>query len=121
MPCEFRIETGVRMVFSRGFGVVTEEDLLNHRRALTGDPDFDPTFYQLIDFMDATALRVSPTFLQSFAAQRVFAPEARRAIVVPDDAIYGNARAFVAWLVQTPSNIRIFRDMGEARQWLGLG
>jgi hypothetical protein len=121
MPCAYRIDSARRIVFSRASGVVTESDLRDHRARLAADPDFDPSFEQLFDFSDVTGVQVSSAYFRQRAIiGEIFDSRARRAFVTPDDAVYGSARAFLAWLGNTPNTVRLFRDMGEARQWLGL-
>ena len=57
-----------------------------------------------------------------FAADSPFVPEARRAVVVSTDVAFGLARMFGTYreTISSKDQIRIFRDIRDAEQWLGL-
>ena len=120
MPCDYRIDRTRRVVLARGYGPVTETDLTGNRERLSADPDFDPALNLLYDLTEATGVGASPVFPQSFAARSIFADASKRAVVAGDDSVFGVARAFLAWGAESSANIRVFRNIDEARRWLAL-
>jgi hypothetical protein len=57
----------------------------------------------------------------SSAVKRIFAPSAKRAIVVPDVELFGLARMFeILRDAKGDEGIRVFTKMEEAREWLGV-
>lgn len=122
MPFDYRIDGAKRIVLSRAYGIFTETDMVGHREGLIADLEFDSTYYQLADLTEVTEVQMTSEFLRDFAelGRSMFDAGARRAIVAPDDVTYGLARVLLGWLGSSKHNYRLFRDMAEARKWLGL-
>ena len=120
LPTSFRIDTERRTVFSSGAGVLSDDDLRGHQRQLLGDPAFDPSFNQLWDFRQVVQVDVSSETLRALATARSFAPSAKRAAVAPRNILYGMARMFEMLHNKAPEEFRVFRNIREAADWLGL-
>ncbi len=82
MPAWYKIDTSYKMVLSSGSGTVTITEMLEHQRKLFDDPDFDPTFSQLIDFTHVTKLDATADDFRALAEKSKFKHNARRAILV---------------------------------------
>ena len=117
MPAEYRIDPAERMVYNRGWGVFTDDDLAAGRAAMSADPTFHPEFDQLYDFTEVTDLRVSSRTLRELAATSPFATTARRAVVVSSEAAFGLARMY-AIMAMREDLIQVFRDRESAMLWL---
>jgi hypothetical protein len=50
MPISFQIDIARRIVLTRAYGTLTDEDLINHRQMLKTDTTSDPTFNQSLNF-----------------------------------------------------------------------
>ncbi|MBZ5661598.1 MAG: hypothetical protein LAO08_14425 [Acidobacteriia bacterium] len=108
-----------KAVLSSGTGILTAEDLMGHQDRLLKDPDFDPTFSQLLDFTRITGLEVSSEDVRRLAQRNVFSPASRRAFVVQDDLQYGLARMFeIHRDIAGETGIRVFRTLDEAMNWI---
>ncbi len=51
---------------------------------------------------------------------RLFDEKSRRAIVADKDITFGMARMYEVFREDAPEEIKLFRDIAEARRWLGL-
>lgn len=120
MPASYRIDAERRIIFSKAQGTLTADDLLEHHRRLTSDPGFDRTFNQLWDFSAVEVDDVPTETIRMLARQRSFDAGARRAMVGSTDVQYGLLRMFEIQKEGAAEEIRVFRDLGEARAWLGL-
>jgi len=120
MPVVYQIDSIRRIVYVRGCGVVTDEELLGHNRELKTDPDFDPTFNQLLDFTEAVDMKIRTETIRRIARRRISDLSSRRAIVVDTTLQYGLSRMFQNLRLPEDENIRVFFDIVEARKWLGL-
>src|SRR6185436_16669267 len=89
MPGSYLIDVPGRIVFSKGWGVVTDEEVLRHARALRDDPRFEPTFRQLIDFRDIDRMEVTSKGVQHIAHRNPVRRDARRAFVVAQEEVFG--------------------------------
>ncbi|HTT68911.1 MAG TPA: hypothetical protein VMF70_12870 [Gemmatimonadales bacterium] len=117
MPADYRIDRAARVVYSRAWGVLTDQDLVDNRVALFTDPAFAPEFNQLYDLSAVTEIRVtSPALLQLSLSSR-FAPSSRRAVVVSSDVAFGMARMY-AILTGHEETVQVFRDRASAVGWL---
>jgi len=117
MPADNRIDLSTRVVYSRAWGIVTNEDLADNRVALSRDPAFAPDLAQLYDCTGVTEVKVTSEALLRLALTSPFAPTARRAIAVSSEVAFGLARMY-AQLSGREEVIQVFRDRPSAVQWL---
>ncbi len=124
MPISYFIDKEMGVAFATGSGELTEQELLNHKRRLFSDPDFHPGFVELSDVTSIEKLSVTPEGIQRFVAQdSANAPgneHYKLAIVVSEDFAFGMGRMYEMSTSEHFSNVGIFRDVNEARAWLGL-
>ncbi|HLW99228.1 MAG TPA: hypothetical protein VKR82_11315 [Candidatus Acidoferrales bacterium] len=119
MPVQYKIEKERRLVLSTASGVLTPEDIFAHQRKLAKDPDFDPKFSQLSDFTHVTELDLTQQDVQKIAEATLFAPDARRALVVKDKRAFGLARMFeVLRGDKGDRGIVVFGDYDEGLAWV---
>ncbi len=120
MPFSYRIDASRRMIFSEAWGVMTEEDIRSYRERMIKDPDFRADYWYLGDYRRITKLDVSMEFTCELSHNLMSGGGARLAFVFPDDLAYGMSRMFSVMVGEADVNLRPFRDMAEARSWLGL-
>ena len=117
MPADNRVDRSKRVVYSRAWGVLTDQDLADNRAALFLDPVFEPSFARLYDLTDVTEFKVTSAALLRLSLTSPFAPTARRAVVVSSDAAFGMVRKY-SILSGREEVIQVFRDRPSAVQWL---
>jgi hypothetical protein len=120
MPGAYTIDLARSLVLSRGWGVLTDRELLAHVRALTDDPRFAPHFHQLADLRDVTDVQFTGSTIRKMVRLNPFWAGARRALVVTSDEIFGMARMYQLLRDEWPDELQIFRKMDDALQWLGI-
>jgi hypothetical protein len=119
VPASYTIDKERRLVLSVGTGLLTREDLWGHMGRLSEDPNFDPTFCQLLDFTRVTGLDVEPEDVRQLAQRNVFSQQSRRSFVVTNDLQFGLARMFeIHRDLAGEKGIRVFRTFAEAVDWL---
>ncbi|HKQ19781.1 MAG TPA: hypothetical protein VJW75_08545 [Candidatus Eisenbacteria bacterium] len=121
MPASYLIDESRGLVFSRGWDVITDEEMASHAGTLRADPRFNPRFRQIIDFCDLTEIRLTVAGIHGVAQINPFHRDSRRAFVVPSEVAYGLARMFEAFTNSDPEQFRVFRSIGPALEWVGLG
>jgi len=72
MPTNYRIDKTLGMIFSSASGVVTDDDLRGHQRAVLADPGFDPRFSQIWDFERVEEVEVSSEALRALAESKSY-------------------------------------------------
>lgn len=120
MPVSYTIDPTQKLVTTRIWGTVTNEDVEQHNRQLRADPLFDPTYRQLADMSDVTLNMVTFDNVQETARDQYFSPGARRALVVSDDTTFGLCRMYATYAESLGQVVNVFRDRKEGEAWLGL-
>ena len=101
------------------WGVLSKADIVSMMDRGLKDPDFDPSFGEICDFTEVTQVDVSADDIRELAQKNIFSPHSRRAIVVPNDVIFGLARMFeILRDLQGETGIRVFRTLNEALDWV---
>ncbi|HXF59791.1 MAG TPA: hypothetical protein VN539_08195 [Candidatus Saccharimonadales bacterium] len=120
MPGSYWIEAERRLVFTRGWGVLTDDELLAHARTLRADSRFVRSYGQIVDFRELSKVEVTSDGIILLARQNPFPPEARRAVVVSTDLVFGMTRMFQGHMEATSEQFGIFREIEPAYEWVGL-
>jgi hypothetical protein len=122
MPAFYKIDKEHRVVLSTASGVFDLAAALAHQDQLLADPDFDPTYSQLLDYSHVTDVRIDANDVRKLAERSVFWPCSRRAMYVTRDIEYGFARMF-EMLRQNAGEkgIRVFRNLDDALTWIFAG
>ncbi len=104
---------------SSGTGTFNKEYALSHQDRLLADPDFDPSFSQLLDFTHVAKIDLTAADVELLAVRNIFSPESRRAILVPNDLAFGFGRMYeILREAAGERGIRIFRSLEEALEWV---
>lgn len=120
MPGSYLIDEARRLVFSRGWGVLTDDELHWHAETLAADPRFDPGHSQVVDFRDLSEIQVTAEGIRCLAHMNPFRRDSRRAVIAPDDVSFGLTRMFEILTQSDPDQFRVFRTVGPALEWVGL-
>ena len=120
MPLNYVINKEHKLVTSTASGVVTYSDITTHQSRLKNDPDFDPTFDQLVDGTAVTQIEVTTDNVRAIARQRLFAPGSRQAFATSSEFAYGMARMFELYRdsAGTGRQVRVFNGLEAAQEWL---
>jgi hypothetical protein len=120
MPATYSIDVERKLVISRAWGAITDDDVREHARILRGDPLFDPTYRQLVDMTGITKDLVDTNTKQESSHGQLFAAGVRRAWVASADYTFGMARMYSVTAERLGQTIGVFRTRNEAEKWLGL-
>jgi hypothetical protein len=94
MPYSYVIDKENGLILVTVTGVFTVDDVLQFRRQVRNEPDFDPNLSQLGDLSGATSIDLSADEVRILAETSVFSLTARRALVGSTHEVYGLARMF---------------------------
>ena len=124
MPISYSIDKDLGVVFTTASEVLTERELLEHKRKLISDPNFEPGFVELSDVRFISDLAISPSGIEKFVAQDESDAERLKdfklAIVVSGALEFGMGAMYEMMSREKSTNVRIFRDLGQAKEWLQL-
>ena len=123
MPISYRIDESLGLLIVKGIGSITDDDVAGHKDALVGDPNLRFVQRELSDFTEAT-FAISSKRIPAVARlhQEVFAGVSciKRAVLVSSDLQYGLVRMYAQCLAPSGHEVAPFREVAEARKWLGL-
>lgn len=108
------------MVVSTASEALTADDVLAHRKHLSSDPGFDPSFDQVMDLTAVRNVKLSNQEIRTFAAGPLFSRQSRRAIVALTPEVYGMARMFQQYRELSPDGeiVKVFQSLNEAEKWI---
>ena len=119
MPVCYKIDKDRRLVVTDWLRRCYPASIEEHQRNLWMDADFSCTFSQVADFSRMARMEINAADMYSFAKRSVFAPNARRAVIVPNDMAFGLARLFeILRGSQGENGIRVFRTIEEGFVWI---
>lgn len=122
---EYRIDRAGGYVFVRIRGRIDDRRLLEGYRRLYSDPEWRPGLHEFVDTrgargpdLSARALRdLADLTIQHTGGTRI---PFRTAVVVERDVGFGLARMYEAFSDGSGEDVRVFRDVAEALDWLAL-
>jgi hypothetical protein len=106
--------------------VLRDEEIHGLARAIMTDPEMRLDFKRLNDFTGVRAVEVSTPVLWDTAEwYRRFDSDERVkgskiALVAAKDVLYGLSLMYHTLRSESPIEFSVFREMSEAREWLGL-
>ncbi len=121
MDASYDFDSEGRVVIVTIHGELTDQGLLEGYDRLVGDPRFRPDYDQLVDLRDARGREVTAQGVQALVARPAeFAPTSRRAIVIRSDLGFGMARMYEILRGGQAGDVRVFKDLDAAKQWLRI-
>ncbi|MBW2287885.1 MAG: hypothetical protein JRG80_05145 [Deltaproteobacteria bacterium] len=121
MSWHYKIDVPNRLVRTHVDGTLTDADLIDGDSALRNDPEFDPAYFQLLDLREADGSEVTAVGIRALASRPpLFTSSARRALVVQTDLGFGMGRMFELLREGKSGEVRVFRSLEEACDWLDL-
>jgi len=120
MSIEYIINKERGIVFSKASGTMTDEATIVHRDQFSQDPLFKSSFWQLLDLTDVDDFQMTQKGIRILAERNPFSEGSRRAIVAGNDITYGMARMYQLLTDQHAHDLTVFKNMDEAKAWLGL-
>jgi hypothetical protein len=127
MPIEYEIDTRQKVVWARARGVLVNTDMFDYQREVWTRPEV-AGYDEIVDMSGATKVEMGDADrmiqLATLAASSD-SPEkpSRMAIVAPETLHYGLGRMYQAYRELDPRStkeVRVFRSIDEALDWLGL-
>jgi hypothetical protein len=122
MPLQHQIDVRRLLVWTRTTGRLTLDGLQASYALLKADPRFRPTMSHLIDSRLMAIPVMDPGELRRLAQVKIFSPQSRRALIVPDNPLaFGLARMYQLYReTLEPSAFNVFISYEAAFRWLDL-
>jgi hypothetical protein len=125
VPITYHILKDARLIISVHKGEVSNQEFLASYNTYLDDPEFDLEYSRLVDLRDAAsqlrsaeALREVISLIRSKYGDKTEGP--KTAIVAQKDVSFGLARMFEGFSDRLPGEIRVYRDIHKALEWLDV-
>src|SRR5579872_649614 len=89
MAAEYSIDVKARLVVTIFAGIISRDQLLAHVTKLRNDPDFNPTFAELVSVTKGAHINLSYSEIRNIVAADPFSTQSKRAFVVRSPSITG--------------------------------
>lgn len=121
MPATFLVDVERRIIFLRLSGVVTEEELFTTAKAANNDERAkEGGFDRLIDLSETSQLKISSEGVRRLAEVTREFVVGHRALVATSPVTFGIARMWEQNLLLPPDHSRVFDNLPDAMEFLGL-
>ncbi len=123
MPFEHEIDKKNGILCKHGTGEVSDEDFRAQLVAEANDPSFRPGLLKIADYQHLKPSWGSEGVRRIAATVRELEDrigDTRWAIVSNNNVVYGLTRMFIAVTEGSRVEVGVFRDIQDARTWLGL-
>jgi hypothetical protein len=120
MPASYQIDTANRLIVIKLSEKITEQEIINDRERLAADPQFDPTFSQLIDLRNAWQVESPTATINKLAQSSLFKAGVKKAIIAHDDLAFGLSRMYELLSLDLNQQTMIFHEIDKALEWLGI-
>lgn len=123
MPISYRFDKSLNVVFVKGRGKVSREQLVDLATRMVADPELPSSRGELIDCHETQPMGISTSALREVA--RIFTDgdamrRCKTALVANQDLAYGLLRMYAIFRDESASEFRVFRETREAEEWLDL-
>jgi hypothetical protein len=113
-----------KLVWVNISAAVTFGQMTAYLKSLSGDPRYRPPMNKLVDLRECRDYTLTRDEAEKFAElnrelSAVFTDE-KCAIVAPGDLEYGMSRVHEVYATGSGLNIRVFRHLRDALDWLGI-
>jgi hypothetical protein len=125
MPVSYEILKDIGVIVVRHLGRTSDEEMLATYGNLINEADFDLTYPKLVDLRESGSVDRSAGALHALAGlvQKHYTGKGVKsvaAIIAPADLYYGLARMYEALTDKDVEEVRVFRDLSGAAEWLGV-
>jgi hypothetical protein len=124
MAYRYKIFDDIKLVYVKADGPLYLKDLMDHIEKLAADPKYIPPMLKLVDYRElegyGISIRESEIFSQKKQSLSDKFINEKCAFVVSSDLIFGMVRHHQAYLDEDKLSTNIFRDINEAKNWLGI-
>ncbi|HEX6944330.1 MAG TPA: hypothetical protein VF128_15485 [Gemmatimonadaceae bacterium] len=120
MPVTFLVDVERRVIFLRLWGVITQEELFAAGRDANNDERAKGGFARLINLAEATELKISSEGVRRLAEVAREFSVGKRALVATSPVTFGIARMWEQNLLLPPDHSRVFDNLPDAMEFLGL-
>lgn len=122
MPISIHYDPGQNVLFSEGTGVISLKDAMAYYSKIER-LDLKPGYSVLADYTEASPDIIYDDVVKMVKRRRSISLKSgmlKIAIIAKSNVVFGMARMYQAMIEQERLEVNVFRDRGEALQWLGI-
>lgn len=124
MALAYRMDPQDGMVYLVCQGAIDDASFVATIAALLGEPAYRADMNILCDFRGVTTFDITSLGVRQVAGlvarHNHLQAQRKVSVVAPKPVVYGLARMYEALRGGSPTQVGVFRELEEARAWLGL-
>jgi hypothetical protein len=122
MPISIHYDSEQNVLFSKGTGVISLKDIMGYYSKIER-LDLKPGYSVLADYTEASPDLIYDDVVKMVKRRLSISLKSgmlKVAIIAKSDVAFGMARMYQAMIEQEHLEVNVFRNRGEALQWLGI-
>ena len=120
MPLLVTIDSGQRVIKTRGWGDISEGDLLQTRERLASAAERDLSFSRLCDLSEATSISISDEMIERWASDPIASPPVPHAVVCTAPVVMKRVLEYVSSARRHLHEVLVFPSYEAAAKWMHL-
>ena len=126
MSVSYTYEEDTHYLYTKFYGVLTDADLQGHAQAVVDDPLIKGEIKEIVDLRDVESVEATTDSISEIINIDKLhidkLSEQKTAIVAPRELLFGLSKIYEVLyeLADAPARVKVFREINEARKWLGL-
>ena len=120
MSISYSIDQQQQTVFTHVQGIIVGDDIFEQQDRLKSDPLFNPHMKELINCLEQENSVMNNADKMFTVANCPWGEHAKRAIIADTPLIIGLSRMFQLYMMGKHGDIEVFRNIDDARGWLGI-
>jgi hypothetical protein len=126
MPVNYTYDEKENFVYTKGSGILTDDDLKGFAEEMAADPRIKPGLRELVDLRAVDSVKGSTDALGYIIhiniTNRKKYEGKRIAIVASRELLFGLSKYFevISHIDNAPFRLEVFRKLSEAKEWLAI-
>ena len=124
MPLKYKIFSDLKIVYVRGTGKVTADEIMTTGSKIFANSEWINGFNILLDYREISELGVKTEDIENIVDQdkrnEYLFDKSKCAIVADSDLVFGLSRMWEAYSEDTKIKAMVFRNIEDSLRWLGM-
>jgi len=121
MPLRYKILENGSLVYTRGDGIISHEDSVQHQKSLIEDPNVKAGYREVFDVRFCTAFKIDEQTIEEVIQVEESDPAKMRdvkcAVIANDQLLFKLQHLFESPEVET---VIVFNELGTGAKWLNV-
>jgi hypothetical protein len=118
VPLAVTVDRAQHVIKTRGWGDISESDLLQTRERLARDSGADLSYSRLCDLSAATSISISEEMLQQWANDPITSPPVPHAVICTAPVVVKRVLEYISYVRRNHHDVSVFPSYEAATAWM---